>query len=187
MKTLGMDYKMYHACQNDCILFKGAHINAQTCPECGESRFKAEDAGAQNNKVPRKILRHFLIIPRLRHIMQCPSLAQYMDWHSRHRSIDNIWRIPADCKAFKHIDAMWPAFRDEPRNLKCGIAMDGINPFGMQSTSWSTWPVVLVNYNIPPFMAIKKEHLLLSLLIPGTSCHFNLLIFLHMKYLSTHS
>ena len=48
-----------------------------------------------------------------------------------------------------------------------GLAMDGVNPFGLRSTTWSTWPDVLVNYNIPPWLAIKKGHLLLSLLIPG--------------------
>ena len=45
--------------------------------------------------------------------------------------------------------------------------MDGVNPYGLRSTTWSTWPVVLVNYNIPPWLCIKKGHLLLALLIPG--------------------
>ena len=45
--------------------------------------------------------------------------------------------------------------------------MDGVNPFNLYSTKWSTWLVVLVNYNIPPWMSIKKGHLILSLLIPG--------------------
>ena len=45
--------------------------------------------------------------------------------------------------------------------------MDGVNPFGLRSTTWSTWLVVLVNYNIPPWLAIKKGHLFLSLLVPG--------------------
>ena len=29
------------------------------------------------------------------------------------------------------------------------------------------WPVVLINYNIPPWLSIKKGHLILSLLILG--------------------
>ena len=45
--------------------------------------------------------------------------------------------------------------------------MDGVNPFGLKSTAWSTWPVVLVNYNIPPWKAIKKGHVMLALLILG--------------------
>ena len=44
--------------------------------------------------------------------------------------------------------------------------MDGVNPFGLRSSSWSTWPVVLVNYNISPWLAFKEGHLLLSLIVP---------------------
>ena len=50
--------------------------------------------------------------------------------------------------------------------MRFGQATDGVNPFGLRSTSWSTWPVVLVNYNLPPWMAIKKGFVMFSLLIP---------------------
>ncbi|XP_076933271.1 uncharacterized protein LOC143599119 [Bidens hawaiensis] len=35
------------------------------------------------------------------------------------------------------------------------------------SIAHSTWPVVLVNYNLPPWMSLKPEYFILSLLIPG--------------------
>jgi hypothetical protein len=44
--------------------------------------------------------------------------------------------------------------------------MDGVNPFGLRSSSYSVWPVALVNYNLPPHMVIKKGHIMLALLIP---------------------
>ena len=47
-----------------------------------------------------------------------------------------------------------------------GVGLDGVNPFSMQLSRWSTWPVVLINYNLPPFLSLKKEHLVLSLIIP---------------------
>ena len=75
--------------------------------------------------------------------------------------------MPVDSPAWKHIEEKWPTFWEESRNLRLGLAMDGINPFGVQSSSWSTWPVCLVNYNLPPWLAIKKGHLLLSLIVPG--------------------
>lgn len=37
----------------------------------------------------------------------------------------------------------------------------------MQNTNYSTWPVLLVNYNMPPTMCMKAENIMLSLLIPG--------------------
>ena len=35
------------------------------------------------------------------------------------------------------------------------------------SISHSTWPVVLMAYNLPPWMCMKPEYYMLSLLIPG--------------------
>ena len=51
--------------------------------------------------------------------------------------------------------------------MRLGLATDGVNLFGVQSTSWSTWPVIIVNYNIPPWLTIKKGHLILALIVPG--------------------
>ena len=50
--------------------------------------------------------------------------------------------------AFKHIDQMWPDFKFEPRNLKLGVGLDGVNPFSMQSSKWSTWPVIIIYHRI---------------------------------------
>jgi hypothetical protein len=100
-------------------------------------------------------------------MFRTPELAKLMTWHSTNSSKDNVMRIPADSPAFKHIDQMWPDFKFEPRNLKLGVGLDGVNPFSMQSSKWSTWPVIIINYNLPPYLGIKKEHLILSLLIPG--------------------
>ena len=53
---------------------------------------------------------------------------------------------------------MWPEkFRDEPRRVRLGLAIDGVNPHSIQSSNYSVWPVVIINYNIPPWMTIKKR------------------------------
>ncbi len=44
--------------------------------------------------------------------------------------------------------------------------LDGVNPFGNQSTTWSTWLILILNYNLPPWMTTKKFFLMLALLIP---------------------
>lgn len=93
--------------------------------------------------------------------------SELLTWHATNRSTDGVMRVPADSPAWKHIEDTWPEFKDEPRHLRLGLATDGVNPFGVRSTSWSTWPVVVVNYNLPPWEATKKGNILLSLLIPG--------------------
>ena len=64
------------------------------------------------------------------------------------------------------MEEKWPKFKGDPQHLCLGLAYDAVNPFGLQSTEWLTWPIVLVNYNIPPWLSIMKGHLNLSLLIP---------------------
>jgi hypothetical protein len=58
-------------------------------------------------------------------------------------------------------------FKDEVRSLRLSIAMDGINPYSLQNTNYYVWPVVVINNNIPPWLSMKNEHLMLALIVPG--------------------
>ena len=58
-------------------------------------------------------------------------------------------------------------FGIEPRNIRLGLSSDGFNPFGTNSSTWSSWPVLLMPYNLPPWMCMKQPYTILSLLIPG--------------------
>ena len=72
-----------------------------------------------------------------------------------------------DTPAWESINVRWPEFRLEPRNLRLGLAADGINPFKNLSSVYSCWPVMLVVYNLPPWLCLKDDNTLLTLLIPG--------------------
>ncbi len=41
-----------------------------------------------------------------------------------------------------------------------------MNPFGDLGFCHSTWPVILLNYNLPPWLVIKCYFLMLALFIP---------------------
>jgi len=61
---------------------------------------------------------------------QCNSIAQLMQWHEKNSLEDGmVWSV-VDSKAWKHIDAMWPNFTKDPKNICFSLAMDGMNPFG---------------------------------------------------------
>ncbi|XP_021733288.1 uncharacterized protein LOC110700108 [Chenopodium quinoa] len=72
-------------------------------------------------------------------------------------------------EAWKHLDKEYPTFSAETRNVRLGLASDGFNPFGGLRSDYSIWPVVVVVYNLPPWMCMKQPHTILSLLIPGKS------------------
>ncbi|XP_035834064.1 uncharacterized protein LOC118482611 [Helianthus annuus] len=90
-----------------------------------------------------------------------------MTWHDEGRPKDGNIRRPADGESWKEFDSLYPHFAKETRNVRLGLSSDGFNPFRTASVSHSTWPVVLINYNLPPWMSLKPEYFMLSLLIPG--------------------
>ncbi|KAL5542684.1 hypothetical protein UlMin_010394 [Ulmus minor] len=91
-----------------------------------------------------------------------------MRWHSTRKSKDNdVMRHPVDGKSWQEFDKRHPQFAGDVRNVRLGLAADGFNPFGNMSLSYSMWPVVLTTYNLPPWICMKAEYLMLSLLIPG--------------------
>ena len=82
-------------------------------------------------------------------------------------------RHPIDSLAWKNFNKVHPSFSQEPQNVRLGLTSDGFNPFGNMSISYSMWPVVLIPYNLPPWMCRKQAFFMLSLLIPGPIAHGN--------------
>jgi hypothetical protein len=79
--------------------------------------------------VPRKVLRHIPIIPRLQQLFRCESIAQFMDYHACNRSGDGVFRMPTDGYEFREIEEKWADFKDEPRNVRLSLAANDVNPF----------------------------------------------------------
>ncbi|XP_070042013.1 uncharacterized protein LOC107772820 [Nicotiana tabacum] len=125
------------------------------------------NSNKRNKGISRKILRYFPIIPRLQRLFMTKRTAEDMRWYKNKRADDGVLRHPADSLAWKSFDEKYPSFASDPRNIRLGLASDGFNPFGSMSNAYSMWPVILIPYNLPPWLCMKQSNLLLSLLIPG--------------------
>ncbi|GJV20536.1 hypothetical protein Tco_1369556 [Tanacetum coccineum] len=80
-KTIGLGYESIHACVNDCFLFRGdVNKDVHFCLVCNTSRWK--DSNTPGKKVPKKVLRYFLIIPRLQRLYKSSHTAKEMTWHA---------------------------------------------------------------------------------------------------------
>src|ERR1044072_556368 len=174
IKDLGLDYKKIDACPNDCMLYWKEHVNDNFCSVCGASRWKEfpqEDCASELSedacKIPAKVLRHFPLIPRLQRLFMCSTTAESMRWHEEERTKDGKLRHPADGQAWTDFDKNHLDFASESRNVRLGLSSDGFNPFRTMSISHSTWPVMMMVYNTPPWLSMKSEYTMLSLLIPG--------------------
>jgi hypothetical protein len=73
-QKLGLSYNSIHVCVKGCMLFRGEHIDAVCCPNCGAPRYKDE----RWQKFLVKRLRHFPIIPRLQRMFRSPAISKLM-------------------------------------------------------------------------------------------------------------
>jgi hypothetical protein len=165
---LGLSYEKIHVCPNECILYWRDWAHANVCPKCGLSRWKVNSDDVEGRKkIPEKVLRWFPLKARLQRLFMSSKTASFMTWHENSRTKDGLMRHPADSFAWKDFDRRYPNFSCDPRNVRLGLASDGFNPFKTMTISHSTWPVVLIPYNLPPWMCMKQPNFILSLLIPG--------------------
>nr|XP_016503730.1 PREDICTED: uncharacterized protein LOC107821792 [Nicotiana tabacum]XP_016503731.1 PREDICTED: uncharacterized protein LOC107821792 [Nicotiana tabacum]XP_016503732.1 PREDICTED: uncharacterized protein LOC107821792 [Nicotiana tabacum] len=171
IKDLGLHYDKIHACPNDCMLFWNDNAKADNCSVCGSSRWKSSNRALTNasSKVLAKVLRYFPLKPRLQRIFMCPETTIAMRWHANERPNNGNLKHPADGEAWKDFDSLHPDFSKDPHNVRLGLSSDGFNPFRTMSISHSTWPVMLMNYNLSPWICMKPKYIMLSMIIPGPS------------------
>ncbi|XP_021865807.1 uncharacterized protein [Spinacia oleracea] len=97
----------------------------------------------------------------------CSKTASLMRWHDGKKKKDDTMRHPVDGAAWESFDKEFPEFASDPRNVRLGLASDGFQPFANSKTPYSIWPVVLMPYNLPPYLCMQQSNILLSMLIPG--------------------
>jgi hypothetical protein len=173
ISKFGLGYENIDACPNNCQLYWKEKKNDDFCAICKVSRWKDKDPTSVLTKkerkkaTPCKVLRYFPIKERLKRMFMCRETASLLRWHDEERIKDGALRHPADAPVWKRFDEKFLGFASESRNIRFGLATDGFNPFGMMSSTHSCWPVILVVYNLPPWLCMKDHNLMLSLLIPG--------------------
>ncbi|XP_054817820.1 uncharacterized protein LOC129317532 [Prosopis cineraria] len=161
LRTVGLSYKKIHACPNDCILFRNEYEELTHCPKCEASHYM------KNGKSPKKAMWYFPIIPRFRRLYSVRQEVKNLTWHAHGRiKDDKVWH-PVDSPEWTRFDWKYPEFGKEDRNLRLALSTDGMNPHGMQSSTHSTWPMMMVIYNLPHWLCMKRKYIMLSLLISG--------------------
>lgn len=166
LRRLGLSYESIDVCPNNCILYRRTYEDNMICPVCKSMRRVRRG----NSWIPQKVLRYFPLVPRLKRLFSSPLQAALMTWHSRNKGTDNLIRHASQARAWKHIENspdLFDNFGNDPRHLRLGLATDGVNPFSEKRSVHSTWPVLLMIYNVPPWVTTKKYFVLLSLIIPG--------------------
>ena len=154
---LGLEVERIHACKNSCVLFRGEYEDLDNCPKCGFGRFKRTKDGGDNNAEdgnepveirgkkgnkggPVRVAWYFSLIPRLKRMFATRKEAQLLRWHKegRNKTGDGKLRHPADAAQWGNIDAHFPWFEEDCKNIRFTMSTDGVNPFGNQSSMHPT-------------------------------------------------
>ncbi|XP_052118636.1 uncharacterized protein LOC110280298 [Arachis duranensis] len=178
IRKLGIEYKKIDVCPNDCMLYTGSDHDLSRCKRCGASRWKQKtrknsivkiNAVVKKNGKPQaaKVLRYFPLIPRLQRLFMSSKTAMDKLWHKRGTNSDGYLRHPRDGEGWKSFDRRYTDFSGDPRNVRLALASDGFNPYGNLSSKYSIWPVILIPYNLPPWICMKQTNFILSMIIPG--------------------
>jgi hypothetical protein len=172
---LGLDVQKIHACPNDCILYRDEEYeNLDACPIWTALWYKIrrDDPGdvegeTPRKRVPAKVMWYAPIIPPLKCLFRNKECAKLMRCHMEDHKKDEILRHPADGSQWRKIEREFQDFVGDARNLWFGLSIDGMNPFGEQSCSHSTWPVTLCIYNLPSWLCMKWKFIMMPVLIQG--------------------
>lgn len=170
---LGLRYDKIHVCPNNCQLYRNDKKDHDFCSKCGASRWKGKADNTiltkkeRRKAAPNKVMRYFPIKPRLKRLFLHKETARLTRWHDEERTKDGALRHPADSEIWNAINTQHPDFALDSRNMRFGLATDGFNPYGKCNSTHSCWPVVLVPYNLPPWLCMKASSLMLTLIITG--------------------
>ena len=110
---------------------------------------------------------YFPLVPRLQRLYASKATAEHMTWHALHEYEDGIMTHPSDSEAWKHFDNIHPVFAADMRNVRLGLCTDGFQLFGQSGQQYSSWPVIVTPYNLPPSMCMKDEYMFLCVIVPG--------------------
>ena len=161
--------KKIHACSNDCILYRGdKYKDLDVCPKCEAPRYKEgpSDEGTKTKGGLMMVILYFPIAPRVHSLFTCAKSAKLLCWHGEKRKKDTMMRHPVDWKDWRIVNTMfYKNIGGEVRHLWFGLSTDEMNPFNQVRSNYSTRPVMLRIYNLPPWLCMKRSYIQMPLLI----------------------
>ena len=169
VQGLGLPVEKIHCCINGCMIYWGEDSELASCKFCHHPRFRRPMRGSHKQKtnVPYKKMYYFPLAPRLQRLFASNATAKDMRWHAEHESEDGVMRHCSDSEAWKHFNQTHPDFAAESQNVRLGLSTDGFNLFSQSGQQYSSWPVILTPYNLPPWMCMKDEYMFLFIIVPG--------------------
>ena len=157
----------YDRCINSCICYTGPYEDLDKCPICSVDRHLPD-------RSPRAYFTYLPIIPRLRTLVANSSYATKMKYRAGYQADPSHVGDVFDGAHYHSLlkqnitvaDETLPFwFFSDPRDIALGLSTDGFGPFKLRDRT--AWPIILVNYNLPPEERFQKDNIISVSVIPG--------------------
>ena len=173
----GIKPNVVDRCCDGCCCFTGKFKDLDACPYCNQPRFSS--SGVSN-----KIFQYLSLKPLLDAMFRDESVARLMEYRheytTRHRNDDSIGDVfdgsiyrelceqdvTVEGKKMKH------KYFSDRRDIALGLSLDGCTIFNRRKHF--AWPVILINFNLPPKIRTRLQWLLCYAVIPAPTMVKNL-------------
>lgn len=153
---------IYHACPNDCILFRKTsrydYSSLIRCPVCDASRYVGV------NKQAARKFHYYPLGPRRRRMYGNSTISQLLQSHraQEHTPEELLFMTDVqDSPNFRSCYEKDGVFEGDPREMLVQLSCDGVNPFDDKTAQHSMWPVVLSMLNLPSSIRHLYSNLML--------------------------
>ena len=165
----------HHMCVKSCVAFTGPFANLESCPRCGEGRYKEkdlEDSGGER-KVPRKVFTTFPVGPQIQARWKDPQTAKDMSY--RWEKTQELWHERANFETFpglyddilsgeSYLGLVDDGLVDEYDSVLM-LSIDGAQLH--QSKQSDCWIYIWLLVDLAPDKHYKIRNILLGGVIPG--------------------
>jgi len=159
----GIDAVRYDCCVNSCMAFIGPHEDIDTCRYCKHPPWKAHGEGQKKN--PFQTFDYIPLIHSLR--LQCADIRRSKAFDDYKISVARGGSIMKDIWDGELIkDLTKDGLFSQATDMALGLLTDGVQVFKIRS-KFSVWPVLIMNFNLPPHLRYLSQDILVSGIIPG--------------------
>ncbi|SGY66285.1 BQ5605_C004g02654 [Microbotryum silenes-dioicae] len=172
----GLEYLHIDYCENSCMAYYGPTQYDKECAHCGSSRYfsknmryRAEYDRQRGNRDPSVMADLF---DGSRYLDRLNEYVSYNIPSEEAAAAGDC--VPDRTKTFSH------KYYENELDVALGLFTDGLQLF--DSGASSCWPIILVNYNLPPTLRYQNQHLIPVAIIPGPGQPKNIDSFLEPLY-----
>lgn len=108
------------------------------------------------DRISSEVLCYFPLTKRMQQFHTTEDITKSIRWHAQDRVDDGKLRNPTDVEAWMYLDHIFFTFRQNSQKVRLGLASNGFNPFGINSSGCLTWHVILMPYNMPTWICMNQ-------------------------------